>query len=282
MRRFILGIVIVVLLAGMAMPGSASLRSVINRLAPAPGGSEVNLRATAESPYLPCCDCPVGWWVQVTEVIQGPLVVGRLLVVLDVTIAGPCSPGGTIDPFIAPGDEVEASGVVVADPQLGLSVSLCGSNDYYLKRVSPAPTLTPTPTATLAHRALLPKVLLEFSHAGPTATPTGTRTPPATSTPTATRTPTPTPSPSPTATITLTPTPALAITEGTLTQVQVSICQAGETHVLPESGVFLYSHLIDLDEYLGRYVQVWGWTVRSPECDVIEVTAMRIMGEPAR
>lgn len=276
MRRLILPLAVALLLAGLGVPGAATVRSVFNRLAPVRGSSEVILRATAESPYLPCCDCPYGWWVQVTEVIHGPLVVGRLLVVLEATIAGPCWPGGTIDPHIAPGDEVEASGVLVVDPSLGLSVSLCGSDGYYLRRVTPAPTSTTTPTATLAHRALLPKVLVRVSLVRPTATPTGTRTPVATSTPTPTGTLTRTPTPRPTAA------PPLAIAEGTLTGVDVSVCQAGETHVLPESGVFLYSDWVDLDAYVGCYVRVWGWTVLSPECDVIHVTAMQIVDAPAR
>jgi len=71
-----------------------------------------------------------------------------------------------------------------------------------------------------------------------------------------------------------TPTPPLQSAEGTLTRVQFSICQAGETHVLPESNVYLFSDYVPLRPYEGRYVQVWGWEVESPECRLLNVTAI--------
>jgi hypothetical protein len=179
MRRFFLPIAILVLLASIAAPVSASVRSVVNRKAAARGTGEVKLRARAESQYTtPCMDCGYGWWVDVMEVIRGPPLAGKLLVFLRGTIVGPCSPGGYIDWSIRPGDEVEAFGLLLADPWLGLHVSLCGSDDYYLRRVTTGPTLTPTNTATPTRRK----------------TPTGTSTP----TLTRTRRPTITPGPTPT------------------------------------------------------------------------------------
>lgn len=77
-----------------------------------------------------------------------------------------------------------------------------------------------------------------------------------------------------------TPTPPLTMAEGTLTRVEASICQAGETHHLPESGVFLYSDLVLLDAYVGRYVRVWGWSVPSPECRLINVTDIEVVTTP--
>jgi hypothetical protein len=72
-----------------------------------------------------------------------------------------------------------------------------------------------------------------------------------------------------------TPTPRLQTAEGTLTRVDFSICQAGETHSLAESGVYLYSDFVKLQSFERRYVRVWGWEVESPECrllNVIEIT----------
>jgi hypothetical protein len=69
-----------------------------------------------------------------------------------------------------------------------------------------------------------------------------------------------------------TPTPELQTAEGTLTRVDFSFCQAGETHVLPESGVYLYSGSVLLRPYERRYVRVWGWEVESPECRLLNVT----------
>lgn len=112
----------------------------------------------------------------------------------------------------------------------------------------------------------------------PTPTPTTTLTPTLTaiptSTPTATLTRTPTSTPTPTATVILTP--GLVTAEGTLTRVWFSFCQAGETHYLPESNVYLYSNVIPLRVYEGKYVRVWGWDVPSPECRLINVTAIEV------
>ena len=67
------------------------------------------------------------------------------------------------------------------------------------------------------------------------------------------------------------PTPTIRMASGTLARVEVSICMAGETHYLQESCVYLYSDFIYLDVYVGKYVLVWGWSVPSPECEVINV-----------
>jgi hypothetical protein len=74
-----------------------------------------------------------------------------------------------------------------------------------------------------------------------------------------------------------TPTPKLETAEGTLTRVEYSFCQAGETHVLPESNVYLYSDLVPLRAYERRYVQVWGWEVESPECRLLNVTDIAVL-----
>jgi hypothetical protein len=77
-----------------------------------------------------------------------------------------------------------------------------------------------------------------------------------------------------------TPTPTFTMAEGTLTRVEASICQAGETHYLPESGVFLYSEFVYLDPYVGKHVRVWGWSVPSPECELINVTDIEVVTTP--
>jgi hypothetical protein len=77
-----------------------------------------------------------------------------------------------------------------------------------------------------------------------------------------------------------TPTPPLVVAEGTMTRAEQSVCQAGETHYLPESGVFLYSDFVRLESYEGRNVRVWGWSVDSPECDVLNVTAVELIIAP--
>ena len=75
------------------------------------------------------------------------------------------------------------------------------------------------------------------------------------------------------------PTPAMVSAEGTLTRVEFSFCQAGETHCLPESDVYLYSDFVRLREYEGRYVQVWGWEVESPECRLLNVRRVQVLRE---
>jgi hypothetical protein len=60
--------------------------------------------------------------------------------------------------------------------------------------------------------------------------------------------------------------------EGTLTRAYVSICQARETHYLPESGLYLYSDSVHLHAYEGHYISVRGWWVPSPECELVNVT----------
>jgi hypothetical protein len=77
-----------------------------------------------------------------------------------------------------------------------------------------------------------------------------------------------------------TPTPRLETAEGTLTRVEFSFCQAGETHVLPESNAFLYSDYVPLQPYEGWYVRVWGWEMPSPECRLLNVTDIAVV-EPA-
>jgi hypothetical protein len=74
-----------------------------------------------------------------------------------------------------------------------------------------------------------------------------------------------------------TPTLRLETAEGTLTPVQFTICQAGETHVLPESGVYLFSHFVPLRAYEQRYVRVWGWEVPSPECRLLNVLDIEVI-----
>ena len=66
----------------------------------------------------------------------------------------------------------------------------------------------------------------------------------------------------------------IIVAEGTLARVEVSFCMAGETHVLLESYVYLYSDYIFLDAYVDRYVRVWGYSVPSPECMLMNVTAI--------
>jgi len=89
-----------------------------------------------------------------------------------------------------------------------------------------------------------------------------------------------TPTPVGTSTPTLTPTPRFMMAEGTLQRSPYSICMAGETHFLPESNVFLYSHSVPLDAYVGKYVYVWGWLVPSPICTIINVTHLEVLLTP--
>ena len=74
-----------------------------------------------------------------------------------------------------------------------------------------------------------------------------------------------------------TPTPELQTAEGTLTRVEFSFCQAGETHVLPDSGVYLYSDHVRLRPYERHYVRVWGWEVESPECRLLNVVDIAVI-----
>ncbi len=76
-----------------------------------------------------------------------------------------------------------------------------------------------------------------------------------------------------------TPIPLVTSAEGTLTRVEASICQAGETHYLPESDFYLYSDAVQLDAYVGQYVRVWGWSVPSPECLLMNVTTIEVLIE---
>jgi len=76
-----------------------------------------------------------------------------------------------------------------------------------------------------------------------------------------------------------TPIPLVTSAEGTLTKVEASICQAGETHYLPESDLYLYSDVVQLDAYVGQYVRVWGWSVPSPECRLMNVTTIEVLIE---
>ena len=85
--------------------------------------------------------------------------------------------------------------------------------------------------------------------------------------------------PTPTYTPTATSTPLLVTAEGTVTRAEVSFCIA-PSHVLPESGTYLVSHVVDLEAYIGRYVRVWGWEVANPECYVIEVISIEITSTP--
>lgn len=103
--------------------------------------------------------------------------------------------------------------------------------------------------------ACLPIILRRLQFAPP---PASTATPPLTETP------------APTATST--PIIHIVMAEGTLTRVFVSICQAGETHFLPQSGVYLYSDSVSLHAYEGKYVRILGWSVPSPECRLVNVT----------
>jgi hypothetical protein len=76
-----------------------------------------------------------------------------------------------------------------------------------------------------------------------------------------------------------TPIPLVTSAEGTLVRVEASICQAGETHYLPESDLYLYSDAVQLDAYVGQYVRVWGWSVPSPECRLMNVTTIEVLIE---
>lgn len=125
-------------------------------------------------------------------------------------------------------------------------------------------TRTPTPTSWVGQAsftACLPIILRRLQFAPPPAS-TATQAP--TASPTATQTPTPT--------ATSTPIIHIVTAEGTLTRVYVSLCQAGETHHLPESSVYLYSDSVSLYAYEGKYVRILGWSVPSPECRLVNVT----------
>jgi len=120
---------------------------------------------------------------------------------------------------------------------------------------TPSATPTPTPTDTRT----------------PTPTATPTQTPTSTVTPTTTATPTRTATRTPTATPTFTPGLPIRSAEGTLGRLDwPTFCLAGETHYLAESAYYLKSNVIDLDEYVGRYVQVTGW-YQAILCRVIQV-----------
>lgn len=64
--------------------------------------------------------------------------------------------------------------------------------------------------------------------------------------------------------------------EGFLARAPISICMAGETHVLLDRGPFLLSSCCPalLDAYVGRYVHVWGYERPGPECLSIDVVGV--------
>ena len=66
------------------------------------------------------------------------------------------------------------------------------------------------------------------------------------------------------------------VAEGLLARSEVSICMAGDTHVLIGTGVFLRSSRWPglLDAYVGRHVRVRGEELPSPECRLINVVGI--------
>jgi hypothetical protein len=112
MKRFLISVATFILVASIAGAATAPLSSTVDARVDDPGAQEVRFRGTALSLYSLCMDCPYGWWAYVTQVVAGPRVTGTVLVALEVTIAGACSPGGWIDYTIGPWDEVEAYDVL--------------------------------------------------------------------------------------------------------------------------------------------------------------------------
>ena len=88
------------------------------------------------------------------------------------------------------------------------------------------------------------------------------------------------PTPKVTPSLTPVPMPPYLTAEGTLIRVWVSFCQAGETHYLPECGLYLYSDSIELRPYEGKYVRVRGWEVPSPECRLANVFEVEVAARP--
>jgi hypothetical protein len=147
-------------------------------------------------------------------------------------------------------------------------------------------TATPTPTTSPARSRVYLLLIIKGPH-GPGLSPTPTNTfmimctPPRCRTDEALYCPDACPGGCGVRCATITPTPNPpydATAHGTLVRTELTICMAGETHALRESWAYLYSRRLYLDAYVGYSVRVWGWLVPSPECRVIDVQRIEVLG----
>jgi len=91
------------------------------------------------------------WTVKVDKVVSGSIISEGYQCVVGIApyevISETCSIGlGYMDPTINPGDKVECYGKGVSDSLSLADISLDESRSYYLKKVTPAPTVTCTGT----------------------------------------------------------------------------------------------------------------------------------------
>ncbi len=107
-------------------------------IAPVQEDEEIRFRGTVVE-YNPGTmpGAPSSWIVEVEEVLSGPLISGQIEVTWQAV-----SPAGTVDPDIEAGDSVEVFGLYVSDGEPG--VSLIGSWDYYMRKVSPTAACSAT------------------------------------------------------------------------------------------------------------------------------------------
>jgi hypothetical protein len=141
MRRFLCLAMALVILVSIAVSGAAPMTGRAGALEP----QEVRFRGRAVDPLFPpgCADCYEGWSVDVSTVLSGPPLFGRIDVITGGGIWG-CV-GGYKDPRILPRALVEVHGWL-ATPDWPYSVFVCGgSPDYYIRQVSP-----------VSHRLFLP------------------------------------------------------------------------------------------------------------------------------
>ena len=129
-KHNIFGICIAIALLGAFM-GGASAATVYETSANYLAVSDITFIGTAiESFNASMPGAPYGWNVSVDEVISGSTPCNWLNVTLQ-TVAPPV---GDMDQNITAGDKVEVYGNYYEDPE-GCSVSLVGSEDYYIVRI---------------------------------------------------------------------------------------------------------------------------------------------------
>ena len=138
MRRFRYLLTVLVIVAGAAASAAPFGASPVSGEAEPPEPQEVRFRGRAVSSLFPpgCADCYEGWSVDVSTVVSGPPIFGRIDVITGGGIWG-CV-GGYRDPRILHGDRVEVYGRL-ATPDWPFSVFVCaGSPNYYIRQVSAA------------------------------------------------------------------------------------------------------------------------------------------------
>ena len=97
------------------------------------GQQEIKFIGTAIEYFKGGLGGPYGWRVRVYDVVFGPQLEGYAV---EVYLQSVPPPWGYMDPEIKPGDMVEAYGLYSTDSGINHRVSLLGSEDYHLEKVT--------------------------------------------------------------------------------------------------------------------------------------------------